>query len=446
MTRRRKASLRPITVEERTWLEQISRATSEPASHVARARALLAVADGQTYQAAAQAAGRRSNDAVAQLVARFNQLGLDALVPGHGGGPDPTYTSSDRTRILDEARRMPDREADGAAIWSLTTLQRALRRAPDGLPKVSTATIWAVLHDAGWSWQQSRTWCDTGKALRKRKSGLVEVTDPDAESKKNLIERAYTVGEALGLAVWGQDEAGPFQTEPYAAGSWAPETRPARYPHEHQRNGTAKLLTLFHPATGEVRVKGVTTTVNPVLHGWLKAQLTEVLAALPELPPTLSPEETQFLWAHWQEGLTVRVTLPSVLPPLRMLLVWDNLAGLKTPELVLWLFSQGIMPLYTPLSGSWLNMTESVQRILKRRALEGHHPKDPQETIAWLEATARGWNAHPTPFVWHGKRATRRARSHARRHAIGGSGACTRRPVRRRTSVEEWRRASQVTH
>ena len=55
--------------------------------------------------------------------------------------------------------------------------------------------------------------------------------------------------------------------------------------------------------------------------------------------------------------------------------------------------------------------------LLKRRALEGYHPKDPQgiEIIAWLEATARGWNADPTPFMWHGKRATRRARSHARR-------------------------------
>jgi transposase len=184
MTRQRKDPLRDITPAERAWLERISRATSEPASHVARARALLAVADGQTYQAAAHVAGRRSNDAVAQLVARFNQVGLDALVPGHGGGPAPTYTSTDRERMLTEARRMPDRAADGTAIWSLTTLQRALRRAPDGLPKVSTATIGTVLHDAGWSWQQSRTWCETGKALRKRKSGIVTVTDPDAEAKK----------------------------------------------------------------------------------------------------------------------------------------------------------------------------------------------------------------------------------------------------------------------
>jgi len=47
--------------------------------------------------------------------------------------------------------------------------------------------------------------------------------------------------------------------------------------------------------------------------------------------------------------------------------------------------------LYTPLGGSYLNMAESIQRILKRRALDGQHPKTPEEIIAWLEAAARGW-------------------------------------------------------
>ena len=69
MTRRKKDPLRPLTDEEREVLEQISRAQSEPASHVARAKALLAVADGQSYTAAAGAAGRRSGDAVSQIVA-----------------------------------------------------------------------------------------------------------------------------------------------------------------------------------------------------------------------------------------------------------------------------------------------------------------------------------------------------------------------------------------
>ena len=105
-------------------------------------------------------------------------------------------------------------------------------------------------------------------------------------------------------------------------------------------------------------------------------------------------------WTRWQAGLRVQITLPDELPPLRLLLVWDNLAGHHTPALVLWLFAQGVMVLYTPLSGSWLNMAESLQRILVRRALDGQHPQTPQHIIDALEATARAWDADPTPFVW----------------------------------------------
>jgi transposase len=121
---------------------------------------------------------------VAHLVARFNHEGLAALAPRHGGGPVASYTNVERERILAEARRAPDHERDGTATWSLTTLQRALRHAPDGLPQVSTYTIWCVLHDAGWNWQRSRTWRPTGMAVRRRKAGRVTVHDLDAEAKK----------------------------------------------------------------------------------------------------------------------------------------------------------------------------------------------------------------------------------------------------------------------
>ncbi len=189
VTRRQKDPLRPLTSEERDWLLRIGRSHAEPAAHVARAKALLAVADGETYTAAAKAAGRRSGDAVSNLVSRFNQEGLDAIEPRHGGGPSLTYTDPERERILKEARGVADREEDGTATWSLTTLRQALRRAApeeDGLPQVSTYTIWKVLREAGFSWQKTRSWCETGKVERKRKSGeVVEVTDPDATPKKS---------------------------------------------------------------------------------------------------------------------------------------------------------------------------------------------------------------------------------------------------------------------
>jgi hypothetical protein len=160
-----------------------------------------------------------------------------------------------------------------------------------------------------------------------------------------LIERAHLEAEKLGLAVWNEDEAGPYQTVPCPGSSWQPEGEPAKEPHEYLRNGTAKLLTLFHPATGKVHIKGVTSCPNVVLHGWMKEELSTIVATLPEPLIQLSPEENRAVWESWQEGLTVRVTLPAQLPPLRMLLIWDNLAGHKTPELLLWLFSQGILPL-----------------------------------------------------------------------------------------------------
>lgn len=185
MTRRQKDPLRILTDQERRDLERLSRAQAEPAAMVARAKALLAVADGQSFTDAARTAGRRSGDAVAQLVARFNRDGLAALDPEHGGGQPKRYTAIEQERILREVRRTPDREQDQTATWSLSTLQGALRRASDGLPGVSTYTIWCVLRDAGFTWTKDRSWCETGIAIRKRKSGTVTVTDPDATPKKS---------------------------------------------------------------------------------------------------------------------------------------------------------------------------------------------------------------------------------------------------------------------
>jgi len=185
MTRHRKSPLRLLTSEERKILKQVSRAGSTPAAQVERAKLLLAVADGKNYTQAAQSVGRRSGDAVSHLVQRFNVEGLEALVPHHGGGFCTQYGNAERARILQEFQRTPDRQRDGTATWSLTTLQRALRRAPDGLPQVSTATLLTVLHEAGYRWQRTGSWCETGVVLRKRKQGLVEVTDPEAEAKKS---------------------------------------------------------------------------------------------------------------------------------------------------------------------------------------------------------------------------------------------------------------------
>jgi hypothetical protein len=249
--------------------------------------------------------------------------------------------------------------------------------------------------------------------------------------QKELIERAYRLGEALGLPVWCEDEAGPYQAIPRLGSSWQPAGRPACLPHEYIRGGTAKLLTLFRPATGEVRAEPVTSATNAVLHPWLMRELEAILATCPPDPDSAAPGRH---WAHWSYrddpfGFNAR------LPPIRMLLIRDNLAGHHTTTLVDWCHARGIWLLYTPIGGSWLNMAESVQRILVRRALDGQHPTAAPQVMDRLAQAVRGWNADPTPFQWGGRRATRRVRARERRHTLGGSGACTRRSVRRARPV-----------
>jgi transposase len=185
MTRRQKHPLRLLSAKERRELERITRAASESVTRVARATALLAVAEGKSYTAAAQACGRRSADAVAQVVERFNREGLAALTPRQGGGARIQYQAHQRQQILAVVQQPPDLAGDGVSQWSLSALQRHLRADSEGgFATVSTYTLWQVLHQAGQSWQQSRSWCKTGSALRRRKSGVVTVTDPDAEVKK----------------------------------------------------------------------------------------------------------------------------------------------------------------------------------------------------------------------------------------------------------------------
>src|SRR5215217_6887814 len=99
--------------------------------------------------------------------------------------------------------------------------------------------------------------------------------------RKKLIEEAYTLGAQLGLSVWCEDEAGPFQAVPHPGVAWQPREHPAQQPHEYIRGGTPKILPLFHPASGQVRLQPATCCTNAVLHPWVRERLSAILAELP---------------------------------------------------------------------------------------------------------------------------------------------------------------------
>ena len=182
MAAMQKERLRPLTEAEQCELEAITKASSERVDRVKQATGLLAVSEGATFSAAMRAAGYRSPGAITYLVRRFNRAGLAALGIAAGRGRRPTYDAAARAQIVATAQRAPDRKVDGTATWSLLTLERTVRR--EGLPQVGATTIRRVLHDAGSSFQRTRTWCPTGTAQRKRKAGVVQVTDPQTEEKR----------------------------------------------------------------------------------------------------------------------------------------------------------------------------------------------------------------------------------------------------------------------
>ena len=183
MAQPQKERLRVLSEQEEQELKRLAKATSERLDVVRRAKALVAVASGKPFTEAAHEAGLKSGDGVGKLVKRFNAHGLSALWIAAGTGRKPTYTSEQRARIIAEVQREPDREQDQTATWSLMTLRTALRQTD--LPEIAAETIREVLHEAGYSYQRTRTWVRTGYALRVRKSGTVTTYDPETPEKKD---------------------------------------------------------------------------------------------------------------------------------------------------------------------------------------------------------------------------------------------------------------------
>jgi transposase len=177
-----KEQLRALASAEQATLEQLVQRTSERMDRVRRASALLAVARGESFATAARAADLRSATTVANLVSRFSRHGVAALRIRAGRGRKPTYNATARSAIVATAQRPPQRREDGTATWSLSTLERALRKSNH--PRMGATTIRRVLEQAGSSYQRTRSWCPTGTAQRKRKSGVVSVIDPLTEEKR----------------------------------------------------------------------------------------------------------------------------------------------------------------------------------------------------------------------------------------------------------------------
>jgi len=82
-----------LSKQEEQELQRIVKATSEQVDVVRRAKALLAVAGGQSFTGAARQAGLKSGYGVSKLAKRFNEHGLEVLTIAVGRGRKPATTT-----------------------------------------------------------------------------------------------------------------------------------------------------------------------------------------------------------------------------------------------------------------------------------------------------------------------------------------------------------------
>ena len=101
-------------------------------------------------------------------------------------------------------------------------------------------------------------------------------------------------------------------------------------------------------------------------------------------------------------------TLPESLPPLRMLLVLDNLFGHYSVDFVLWLFAHGIMPLYTPLVGVgiWPNRFSGFSSAGMASIRRGRRRSSP------------GWRRQPVAGIGSPRRSSGAANARPDEHGL----------------------------
>ena len=122
-----------LTPQQRVELEDIGRSQSLPAGFVLRAKILLLLAEGFSYQAVAEKLDT-STPTVGKWKKRFLSAGFDGLETHRPGQSPSKLTPRLRARILDTTRRKP---GDGSTHWSCRKLAQHL-----GISKDLVHRVW----------------------------------------------------------------------------------------------------------------------------------------------------------------------------------------------------------------------------------------------------------------------------------------------------------------
>jgi transposase len=151
----------PVTEEERSKVERLTRARSAPVRLVHRAQIVQLALQGMTVPAIGQELGV-SEKMVRVWLERFEQEGIAGLNDAPRSGRPRTYPEEVYSRVVAKARGLPPKPADVEVAptchWTLDRLQAEL--AKDGLP-IKRSQIRRILKAEHIKWQKPRTWLES---------------------------------------------------------------------------------------------------------------------------------------------------------------------------------------------------------------------------------------------------------------------------------------------
>jgi transposase len=220
-----------LNQSQREELTRWAHSRTLPAGDVFRAKLILSLADGMTYEQVVSALGT-TKPTIARWKARFEQAGIAGLEPRHKGSRPRSATPAVQARVI---RRVQQKPPDGSTHWSCRKLAADL--------KMSHATVQRILAQA--------------KLQPHRLERYMASNDPDFERKAADIIGLY-LNPPQHAAVFCVDEKTAVQALdrldpvlPLSPG------RAERHGFEYYRHGTLSLYAALDVKTG--RVDGKTT-------------------------------------------------------------------------------------------------------------------------------------------------------------------------------------------
>lgn len=339
-----------LTPAQQRELGSIAQSRALPAGYVFRAKLILLLAQGSSFNAIKRRL-QTTAPTIIRWKQRFLQFGLDGLDTYHPGQKATILTAALRARILSATRKKP---SDGSTHWSCRKLAAML-----GISKDAVHRVW---REAG--------------LKPHRLERYMASDDPEFESKAADILGLY-LRPPQHAAVFCVDEKTAIQALdrldpilPLSPG------RAERHGFEYYRHGTLSLYAALDTKTGRVHGK---TAARHTSRDFV-AFLHEVVALCPP----------------WQQ----------------IHIILDNLSAHKTPIVREFLHQHPRVQFhFTPTYSSWLNQVELWFAKIEREVIARGVFTSVPDLARKLRRYINAYSAHARPIQWKYSDPTRRLRS-----------------------------------